>query len=41
MRGSYAKTGIGHPVPRWEDFRLLTGKGCYGDDFNFEDQAMR
>jgi carbon-monoxide dehydrogenase large subunit len=32
-------TGIGRPVRRREDFRLLTGKGCYSDDFNFPDQA--
>ncbi len=24
--------GIGRPVRRKEDFRLLTGKGCFGDD---------
>ena len=24
--------GIGQPVRRKEDFRLLTGKGRYGDD---------
>ena len=33
------KTGIGQPVRRREDFRLLTGKGCYSDDFNFPEQA--
>ena len=33
------KTGIGQPVRRREDFRLLTGKGCYSDDFNFPGQA--
>jgi aerobic carbon-monoxide dehydrogenase large subunit len=26
-------------VRRREDFRLLTGEGCYSDDFNFEGQA--
>jgi aerobic carbon-monoxide dehydrogenase large subunit len=25
--------GIGQPVRRKEDLRLLTGKGCFGDDF--------
>src|SRR5208282_5036998 len=24
--------GIGQPVRRKEDFRLLTGRGCFGDD---------
>jgi hypothetical protein len=33
------KTGIGRPVRRREDFRLLTGKGCYSDDFGFPEQA--
>jgi carbon-monoxide dehydrogenase large subunit len=32
-------TGIGRPVRRREDFRLLAGKGCYSDDFNFAGQA--
>ncbi len=27
-----AASGIGQPVRRKEDFRLLTGKGCFGDD---------
>ena len=39
MRASLTNTGIGQPVRRREDFRLLTGKGCYSDDFNFEDQT--
>jgi carbon-monoxide dehydrogenase large subunit len=34
-----SKTGIGQPVRRQEDFRLLTGKGCYSDDFNFPRQT--
>jgi carbon-monoxide dehydrogenase large subunit len=25
---------VGRPLPRVEDLRLLTGRGCYGDDFN-------
>jgi carbon-monoxide dehydrogenase large subunit len=27
-----AANGIGRPVRRKEDFRLLTGRGCFGDD---------
>jgi carbon-monoxide dehydrogenase large subunit len=34
-----APIGIGSPVPRKEDLRLLTGRGCYSDDFNFPGQA--
>ena len=30
---------IGQPLRRKEDFRLLTGRGKYGDDFNVEGQA--
>src|SRR5271168_5415201 len=26
------RNGIGQPVRRKEDFRLLTGRGCFGDD---------
>lgn len=29
----------GQPLPRKEDFRLLTGRGKYGDDFTLEGQA--
>jgi carbon-monoxide dehydrogenase large subunit len=36
---SSINTGIGQPVRRREDFRLLTGKGCYSDDFVFPQQA--
>jgi aerobic carbon-monoxide dehydrogenase large subunit len=36
---SSSNTGIGQPVRRREDFRLLTGRGCYSDDFNFPGQA--
>jgi len=39
MLQSSKKTGIGQPVRRREDFRLLTGKGCYSDDFSFPEQA--
>ncbi|MGC1891141.1 MAG: molybdopterin cofactor-binding domain-containing protein, partial [Stellaceae bacterium] len=34
------KTGIGQPVRRREDFRLLTGKGRYSDDFGFPEQTF-
>jgi carbon-monoxide dehydrogenase large subunit len=33
------QTGIGSAVRRKEDLRLLTGRGCYSDDFNFPGQA--
>jgi aerobic carbon-monoxide dehydrogenase large subunit len=36
---SSTTTGIGQPVRRREDFRLLTGNGCYSDDYNFPGQA--
>ena len=39
MRTSSNNTGIGQPVRRREDFRLLIGKGCYSDDFNLPGQA--
>src|ERR1700733_12211943 len=32
-------SGIGDPVRRKEDLRLLTGRGCYSDDFNFPEQV--
>jgi aerobic carbon-monoxide dehydrogenase large subunit len=31
--------GIGDNVRRKEDLRLVTGRGCYSDDFNFPGQA--
>jgi carbon-monoxide dehydrogenase large subunit len=31
--------GIGDAVRRKEDLRLVTGQGCYSDDFNFPGQA--
>ncbi len=34
-----ARQGIGKPVPRKEDDRLLRGAGCYGDDWNLPGQA--
>jgi carbon-monoxide dehydrogenase large subunit len=32
-------TGIGQPVRRREDLRLLTGRGRYSDDVNLPGQA--
>src|SRR5499433_1155044 len=34
-----ASQGFGKPVPRREDGRLVTGQGCYSDDFNLPGQA--
>lgn len=34
-----AGNGIGASLPRLEDARLLTGGGCYSDDFTLPDQA--
>src|SRR2546425_7114850 len=34
-----ARQGFGKPVLRQEDPRLLTGQGCYSDDFNLPRQA--
>ena len=31
--------GIGQPVLRKEDLRLVTGKGCYTDDVDLPGQA--
>jgi len=39
MDGAAAGTGIGQPVRRREDLRLLTGRGRYSDDFNLPGQA--
>src|SRR6476469_10157923 len=39
MDGAAVSTGIGQPVRRREDLRLLTGKGRYSDDFNLPGQA--
>src|SRR4029077_4775419 len=39
MDGGPTGTGIGQPVRRREDLRLLTGKGRYSDDLNLADQA--
>ncbi|MGE5269178.1 MAG: xanthine dehydrogenase family protein molybdopterin-binding subunit [Thiohalocapsa sp.] len=37
--GPAARTGIGQPVRRREDLRLLTGNGRYSDDLNLAGQA--
>src|SRR5262245_26792179 len=34
-----ARQGVGKPVPRREDARLVTGRGCYSDDFTLPGQA--
>ena len=39
MSLSPAGTGIGQPVRRREDLRLLTGRGRYSDDINVPGQA--
>ena len=33
------RAGIGEPLRRLEDARLLTGQGCYSDDFNLAGQV--
>ena len=38
-RTSSARQGVGKPVPRREDERLLTGRGCYSDDFSLPGQV--
>jgi carbon-monoxide dehydrogenase large subunit len=39
MSGPATSTGIGQPVRRMEDLRLLTGQGRYTDDMNLPGQA--
>ena len=39
MDGGASATGIGQPVRRREDLRLLTGRGRYSDDVNLPGQA--
>jgi carbon-monoxide dehydrogenase large subunit len=39
MEAFTEKFGVGQPVRRKEDQRLLTGGGRYSDDFNFEGQV--
>ncbi|MCL2657128.1 MAG: xanthine dehydrogenase family protein molybdopterin-binding subunit [Betaproteobacteria bacterium] len=36
---SKAAQGIGAPLPRREDLRMLTGQGRYADDYNLPNQA--
>src|SRR5919201_6445295 len=38
-RTCVARQGFGQPVRRVEDRRLLTGRGCYSDDFNLPGQV--
>jgi carbon-monoxide dehydrogenase large subunit len=38
-RTKSASQGIGKPIPRKEDERLLRGEGCYTDDFSLPGQA--
>lgn len=38
-RSGAVKNGIGQPVPRKEDRRLLTGRGCYVDDLSPDNLA--
>src|SRR5262245_11362770 len=38
-RASSAPQGVGKPVRRVEDERLVTGAGCFSDDFNGPDQG--
>src|SRR5687767_11744932 len=38
-RTSLAREGIGKPVPRQEDDRLLQGRGCYSDDVTLPGQV--
>ena len=30
---------IGKPMPRKEDTRLITGKGCFADEFSLSGEA--
>src|SRR5690242_10750310 len=39
MDGGATGSGIGQPVRRREDLRLLTGRGQYSDDLNLPGQA--
>src|SRR6516225_10404862 len=39
LESSIMPARIGDSVRRKEDLRLLTGRGCYSDDFNFPGQA--
>ena len=35
MSETSAAAGIGQPVRRKEDLRLVTGNGCFSDDVDF------
>jgi aerobic carbon-monoxide dehydrogenase large subunit len=39
MGGKSSSTGIGQPVRRREDLRLVTGQGCYTDDLSLPGQV--
>src|SRR6476620_11398744 len=39
MAETVVKNGIGAPLRRLEDARLLQGQGCYSDDFTLPGQA--
>jgi carbon-monoxide dehydrogenase large subunit len=39
MAGKSNGTGIGQPVQRREDLRLVTGQGCYTDDLSLPGQV--
>jgi len=39
MHAPATSTRLGQPVPRKEDLRLITGKGCYTDDLSLDDQT--
>src|SRR5262249_7292691 len=39
LPSSVEKAGIGEPVRRKEDARLVTGQGCYSDDVNLASQV--
>ncbi|MFZ8957131.1 MAG: hypothetical protein ACO2ZE_08770, partial [Pseudohongiellaceae bacterium] len=39
-RSNMARQGIGQPVRRVEDARLLTGRGAFTDDLNLDGQAF-
>ena len=39
MNAPATSTRLGQPVPRKEDLRLITGRGCYTDDLSLDGQA--
>ena len=40
MHAPATSTRLGQPVPRKEDLRLITGKGCYTDDLSLDGQVF-